>query len=103
MAGALGGVDTLIFTGGIGENLPTIRARVCVGLEFMGIRLDPRKNNNNAAVISEAESRVLVMVIPTNEEQVIAQYVYQVLEKVELANPGTPHGISMPHVRRAHH
>ena len=103
MAGALGGVDTLIFTGGIGENLPTIRARVCVGLEFMGIRLDPRKNNNNAAVISEAESRVLIMVIPTNEEQVIAQYVYQVLEKVELANPGTPHGISMPHVRRAHH
>jgi acetate kinase len=81
LAGALGGVDTLIFTGGIGENLPTIRARICAGIEFIGIKLDASTNHSNADVISTTNSPVLVRVIPTNEEQVIAQQVYHVLEQ----------------------
>ena len=103
LAGALGGIETLIFTGGIGEHLPTIRARVCAGLEFMGIKLDSHNNNDNAAVISESGSQVLVMVIPTNEEQVIAQYVYQVLERSTVTEKSAPQDIPAPHFRQAHH
>jgi acetate kinase len=76
---ALGGLDTLIFSGGIGENAPAARARVCEGLEFLGIELDAKQNAANAAVISATTSRVAVRVIRTDEEWMIAKIVCQVL------------------------
>jgi acetate kinase len=74
LAAVLGGLDTLVFTGGIGENAPTIRQRICQGMEFLGIYLDPARNNANAAVISSVESRVAVCVMKTNEELMIARH-----------------------------
>jgi acetate kinase len=78
-AAALGGVDTLVFTGGIGENAPLIRARICAGLEFLGLTLDPRRNGRNAPLISCTTGRVTVRVIRTDEELVIAQSVIRLL------------------------
>ena len=78
-AAALGGIETLVFAGGIGENAPAVRARICDGLEFLGIELEEKHNAANAGVISPASSRVVVRVIPTNEEQMIAKTVCQVL------------------------
>jgi acetate kinase len=78
-AAALGGLETLIFAGGIGENAPQIRARICAGLEFLGLHLDARKNRASAAIISTEASRVTVRVIRTDEEQMIAQAVRQVI------------------------
>ncbi|MBN1596940.1 MAG: acetate kinase [Bacteroidales bacterium] len=75
-AAALGGLDCLIFTGGIGENGPETREYACKNLEFLGIEIDKKKNNglrSKEAIISTDNSRVKVMVIPTNEELVIAQ------------------------------
>lgn len=69
---ALKGVDTLVFTAGVGENSPEIRAAVCEHLAWMGISLDPVKNARNASVISADTSAATVLVIPTNEELVIA-------------------------------
>src|SRR5580658_5891245 len=71
-AAALGGLDTLVFAGGIGENAPPVRARICEGLEFLGIRLDKARNKRNAAVISTNASAVKVRVIRTVEELMIA-------------------------------
>ncbi len=78
-AAALGGVDTLVFAGGIGENAPQIRARICGGLEFLGIQLDEAQNAANGQVISVDTGPVAVRVIPTDEEWVIAESVIQVL------------------------
>ena len=75
----LGGLDTLIFAGGIGENAAEVRARACAGLDFLGIRLDAEKNSQNAAVISAADSRVTVRVIRTNEELMVAQATHRVI------------------------
>ena len=75
----LKGLDVLVFTGGIGENAPAIRSRICEGLAFMGIELDERKNVNGATTISVKDSKVIVYVIPTDEEQMIAKIVYRVL------------------------
>lgn len=74
-AAALGGLDCLVFTAGVGENSATMRARICSGLEFLGVKLDPEKNNirGKEAIISADDSRVTVWVIPTNEELMIAQ------------------------------
>jgi acetate kinase len=72
---ALGGLDTLVFAGGIGENAPVIRARICEGLGFLGIELDKSRNAKTAAVISKNSSRVTVRVIRTNEELMIARSV----------------------------
>ncbi len=69
---ALKGVDTLVFTAGVGENSPEIRAAVCEHLAWMGISLDPVQNARNASVISADTSAATVLVIPTNEELVIA-------------------------------
>ncbi len=76
---ALGGLDTLVFAGGIGENAPLVRARVCQGLQFLGLELDAPRNAANEAVISSDASRVVVRVIRTNEEKAIAQSVCSVL------------------------
>jgi acetate kinase len=78
-AAALGGLDTLVFAGGIGENAPLIRARICDGLGFLGIELDEPRNAGNAAVISTDASRVAVRVIPTDEDLIIARSVCRIL------------------------
>jgi acetate kinase len=78
-AAALGGLDTLVFAGGIGENAPPVRARICKGLEFLGIELEERHNAANDGVISVATNRVVVRVIHTDEELMIARSVCQVL------------------------
>jgi acetate kinase len=76
---ALGGLDTLIFAGGIGENAPEVRARVCDGLDFLGLELDTRQNAANAGVVSAKASRVIVRVMHTDEEWMIAKTVCRVL------------------------
>jgi len=68
MAAAAGGLDTLVFAAGIGERSAVIRARICAGLEFLGVRLDPERNASHAPVISPDGSPVTVRVIPTDEE-----------------------------------
>jgi acetate kinase len=78
-AAALGGLDTLVFAGGVGENAPTVRARICDGLGFLGIELDEKRNAANAGVISSETSRNGVRVIRTDEEWVIARIVCRVL------------------------
>jgi acetate kinase len=78
-AAALGGLDTLVFAGGIGENAPLIRKRICDGLGFLGIELNPRRNAKNASLISPDASRVRVRVIHTDEEVMIARSVIRVL------------------------
>ena len=79
-AAALGGLDTLIFTGGIGENAPLIRARICENLDFLGIALDHEHNLKSASRISTKDSQVIIRVIPTDEEIIIARSVARVLE-----------------------
>ena len=78
-AAALGGLDTLVFAGGIGENAPPVRTRICKGLEFLGIELDDPLNAANAGMISMPTGRVAVRVIHTDEEQMIAKMVCGVL------------------------
>jgi acetate kinase len=78
-AAALNGLDTLVFSGGIGENATAVRARICDGLEFLGVRIDPARNAANEGVISAAESRVSVRVIHTDEEYMIAKLVIRTL------------------------
>jgi acetate kinase len=78
-AAALGGLDTLIFAGGIGENAPIVRARICAGLGFLGIDLSETLNATNQDVISTPTGRVVVRVIRTDEERMIAQTVCRVL------------------------
>ena len=78
-AAALGGLDTLVFSAGIGENCPSIRARICDGLGFLGIELNEARNAENAAVISADASRVTVRVIRTDEELMIARSVCRIL------------------------
>ena len=78
-AAALGGLDTLVFAGGIGEHAPAIRARICEGLGCLGIELDASRNADAAGVISASASRVTVRVIHTDEERVIANSVRRLL------------------------
>jgi acetate kinase len=78
-AAAIGGLDTLVFAGGIGENAPVVRARICEGLEFLGIEIESKQNASNASVISTKASRITVRVIPTDEELMIAKTVDQLL------------------------
>ncbi len=78
-AAALGGLDTLVFAGGIGENAPPVRARICHGLGFLGIELEEKRNAANESLISAAARRVVVRVIHTDEEWMIAKTVCRVL------------------------
>jgi acetate kinase len=78
-AAALGGLDTLVFAGGIGEKAPIIRARICEGLGFLGIELEEKRNAANEGVISIDASRVTVRVIHTDEELMIAETVCRIL------------------------
>ncbi|MCE3223552.1 MAG: Acetate kinase [Nitrospira sp.] len=78
-AAALGGLDQLLFSGGIGEQAPVVRTRMCEGLEFLGVRLDQAANEAGADVISTPGSRVTVRVMHTDEELQIAQSIYRLL------------------------
>jgi acetate kinase len=78
-AAALGGLDTLVFAGGIGENAPVIRARICDGLGFLGVALDDKRNTANDGVISTDAGQVAVRVMRTDEELMIARMVCGVL------------------------
>lgn len=86
---ALGGLDLLIFTAGIGEHNATIRARICEGLGFLGVALDPQANLDNAPVISSPASRITVGVEPTNEEWIAASRSDEVLRAPEWAGRKT--------------
>ncbi len=79
LAAALGGLDALVFTGGIGENSQSIRASVCEGAAWLGVELDPAANRTAALRISAQPSKVSVWRIPTNEELMIAEHTCQVL------------------------
>ena len=70
----MGGVDAILFTAGIGENSADLRAKICEGLEYMGIKMDVEKNKvrGQEAVVSADDSKVKIFVIPTNEELMIA-------------------------------
>jgi len=79
LAAVLGGLDSLVFTGGIGEHAAPIRSRICAGLEFLGLQIDERRNAEHAPIISAEHSRVMVRVIPTDEALMIARHTYRLL------------------------
>jgi acetate kinase len=82
-AAAMGGVDLIIFTGGIGENACTMREMICKDLEFMGVDFDKEVNKNlrgKIAEISKKGSKVKVMIVPTNEELVIARDTLKIIQ-----------------------
>lgn len=81
LATTLGGVDALVFTAGIGEHQPQIRAGICDRLAWLGLELDSSTNAANSETISTRSSRIAVYVIPTNEEQVIADETFSILNK----------------------
>ncbi len=83
LATSLGGLDGLVFTGGIGENLPQIRALICARLAWLGVRLDAAANEAGAGRLSAADSAVAVWVIPTDEEVVIARQTAALLDRRE--------------------
>jgi len=75
----LGGVDTIVFAGGIGENSPIVRRRICADLGFLGVEIDPTLNEKNAPLISSRRALVNVRVIRTDEERMIARSVQHIL------------------------
>ena len=75
----LGGLDLLVFTGGIGERAAPVRFEVCRGLEHLGIRLDQQRNDVHADPISSPDSTCIVRVIPTNEDLMIARHTHRVI------------------------
>ncbi len=79
LAAVLGGVDTIVFTGGIGEHAAPIREKICSGLEYLGVQLDHKSNAAHEAVVSADSSRVVVRVIATDEDLVIAKHLASVL------------------------
>jgi len=89
-AAALGGLDTLVFAGGIGENAPIVRARICERLNFLGVEINEARNAENAAVISTDNARVTVRVIRTDEELMIARSVSRVLGLSQLVKNTPP-------------
>jgi acetate kinase len=78
-AAALEGLDTLVFSGGMGENAPEIRSRICEGLGFLGIEIDEKRNKTNAPVISTDKGKTVVRVIHTDEERMIAKTVSKMI------------------------
>jgi acetate kinase len=81
LAAALGGLDTLIFTAGIGENAPAVRQRICQQLGYMGIQIDPARNEANAAIISPDQAKVTVRVMHTDEDLMIARHTHALILK----------------------
>ena len=81
LVAALGGLDALVFTGGIGEHAAPVRERVCESLEFLGIRLDPDRNAAHAPVISSDDAAVTVRVVPTDEDLMVARHTRRLIEQ----------------------
>jgi acetate kinase len=81
LAAVLGGLDTLVFTGGVGEHAAPVRAGICQGLEFLGVQLDDERNTASAPIISSDDSRVTVRVMETNEDLMIARHTYRSVEE----------------------
>ena len=80
---ALGGLDCLVFTAGVGENSASMRARICEGLEYLGVKIDPEKNKRGfAGIISTDDSTIKVLRIPTNEELPIARDTLEIVSKL---------------------
>ena len=96
-AAALGGLDTLVFAGGIGENAPLVRARICDGLGFLGIEIEEERNAASEGVISTDASRATVRVIRTDEDLMIARSVSRIL-KTYTVNKGLIHENQHTHV-----
>jgi acetate kinase len=88
LTAVLGGLDTLIFTAGIGQHAPSIRYRICKDLAYMGVHLDHSRNDVNASVISGEGSPVTVRVMKTNEELMIARHTSNLLRKSKLTTVG---------------
>ena len=86
LAAALGGLDTLVFTGGIGERAAPVRWRICEGLEFLGLKLDRSRNAEHAPIVSSADTPATVRVIPTDENLMVARHTR------ELVGPTTKKG-----------
>ena len=86
LAAALGGLDTLVFTGGIGERAAPVRWRICEGLEFLGLKLDRSRNAEHAPIVSSADTPATVRVIPTDENLMVARHTR------ELVGPTTKEG-----------
>ncbi|MFH1784750.1 MAG: acetate kinase [bacterium] len=85
-AGAMGGVDAIVFTAGIGENVPRVREQSCSGLEFMGIKIDKEKNNETISKqgeIGDSSFKVRIFCIPTNEELIIARDTASIIKQME--------------------
>jgi acetate kinase len=78
---ALGGLDTLVFTAGIGEHAAPVRERICARLDFLGIRLDPERNAQSAPIISRDGSPVVVRVMHTDEDLMIARHTYRIISR----------------------
>ena len=85
-AAAMSGLDAVAFTGGIGENSSRLREACCLGLGFLGIRLDPERNHQGSGdrIVSAADSAVAVLALATNEESIVARRAYRVLRRSEL-------------------
>lgn len=79
MSAVLHGIDALVFTGGIGENSPFIRAKICENQDWLDLRMDNQRNENGQAIISADSSRVKVLMIPTNEEEMIRRHTADLL------------------------
>jgi len=79
LTAALGGLDTLVFTGGIGEHASTVRERICIGLEFLGVRLAPDRNAAQAPIISGDDGQVTVRVMPTDEDLMIGRHTIRLM------------------------
>jgi acetate kinase len=80
LAAALGGVETLVFTAGIGENSPAIRQRICQNLAFLGIHVDPQRNSANATIISPEKNTVSVRVMKTDEDLMVARHTNRLIK-----------------------
>jgi acetate kinase len=93
-AAALGGLDTLVFAGGIGEHAPAIRARVCDGLGFLGIQLDENLNAASEPLISADQGHVQVRVIRTNEDVIIAKAVFRMLTDTQTSPARSLRGVA---------
>ena len=83
LVAALGGLDTLVFTGGIGEHAAPIRERICQGLGFLGVTLDADRNANNEGVVSGMGSRVTIRVMPTDENLMVARHTRRLISRKE--------------------
>jgi acetate kinase len=86
LSAALGGIDTLVFTAGIGEHAPELRTQICRDLDYLGVLLDEEENGRNAAVISAKPSRCTVRVVPSDENRMVARHTAQLLRS---ASPGS--------------